>query len=64
MENLTKEVFYHRYCPTCEFNEKFSTSTNSDGTKTLDICDECHECLNNPSNTYSHKPLYYKEKQT
>lgn len=25
--------------------------------------DPCRECLNTPTNTWSHKPIYFKEKE-
>lgn len=50
MENKTKEVFFHQYCPTCE-NHDLPESE-----------DPCNECLGEPSNENSHKPVNYKEK--
>lgn len=46
-----KEVFFFEYCPKCVNNTK------------PESCDECSECLSNPSNTNSHKPVNFKEKQ-
>lgn len=62
MEYHDKEVYYHRYCPTCEHKDEWKTGENSDGTTFLDLCDACHDCLNSPYNTDSHKPVYFKEK--
>lgn len=50
MEYPEKEVYFDVYCPKCK-NEKLKESE-----------DPCHECLNNPSNYESHKPLYFKAK--
>ena len=51
MEEILKEVFYDKYCKTCEH---FSLSEDKD---------PCHDCLNEPVNTYSHKPVYWEEKK-
>lgn len=63
MEYPEKEVRYDLYCAKCEFNalNKIDAS-NSDGTLTLEYCEECHDCLNNPYNINSHKPIRFKEK--
>lgn len=63
MEYHDKEVRFDIFCPKCEFNalDKIDRS-NSDGTIFLDYCEECHDCLNNPTNTDSHKPVRFKEK--
>ena len=45
----TKEVYFNIYCKTCEHKEKPGTY------------DPCNECLANPCNTDSHKPVCYKE---
>ena len=48
MEYIDKIVDFEKYCKTCEHKnveEKF---------------DPCHECLNNPVNTHSKKPVNYK----
>lgn len=50
MDCKNKEVDFKTYCQTCEYKENEESS------------DECNECLNNPSNTYSRKPVMYKEK--
>ena len=34
------------------------------GKDSKDYLDPCHECLNNPVNTNSRKPVNYKEKET
>ncbi len=51
MENNYKEVLYHKYCRNCEHWD------------ILDGDDPCDECLDNPVNLYSHKPIHYKEKE-
>lgn len=45
-----KEVFFDRYCGTCRYE------------KMLETDDPCDECLINPVNLYSHKPINWKEK--
>ena len=45
-----REVYYHLWCPKCEhWNLKGDD-------------DPCDECLNQPYNIDSHKPINYKEK--
>ena len=51
MEDHTKEVRCDLYCKDCE-HYKDDEST-----------DPCNECLNEPSNINSHKPVYFKEKE-
>ena len=50
MEESYKEVYFDQYCKTCE-HEKLKEAD-----------DPCDECLNNPVNLYSHKPVMYEEK--
>lgn len=50
MEDIYKEVYFNKYCVSC----KYEKLTEKD--------DPCHECLNNPENLYSHKPVNWKEK--
>lgn len=50
MNDGLKEVYFDQYCKTCEHEEKKEDET------------PCYECLAEPSNTYSHKPVYWKEK--
>ena len=45
-----KEVYFHLYCKTCKHKE------------TPDHKHPCNECLENPTNTDSHKPVNYEEK--
>lgn len=50
MEEIYKEVYFGEYCKTCK-HEKLAEDK-----------DPCHECLNNPMNAYSHKPVCWEEK--
>ena len=50
MEESYKEVYFDQYCKTCEHE------------KLKEIDDPCDECLNNPVNLYSHKPVKFKSK--
>lgn len=47
--NAYKEVYYDRYCSTC----KHKNVPEAD--------DPCDECLTEPVNLYSHKPVKYEE---
>ena len=49
MENTTKEVYFNVYCIKCVYAE-----TNQE-------YEPCNECLANPSNENSHKPVNFKE---
>lgn len=51
MQENWKEVYFNQYCPRCEC---FDCN---------DYEDLCNECLNNPMNLYSHKPVNWKEKE-
>lgn len=44
-------VEYDKYCPKCK----------DKNTKEAD--EPCRECLNTPTNTWSHKPINFKEKE-
>ena len=46
-----KEVYFHKYCPTCEHKD------NKEHEK------PCDDCLEDTVNTYSHKPTKYKERE-
>lgn len=48
MEETYKEVYFGQYCKSCKWRDK----TEED--------DPCDECLNNPVNVYSHKPVNYE----
>lgn len=51
METIEKEVYFGKYCPTCK-HEKVSEQDNP-----------CYGCLNQFTNTYSHKPINWEEKE-
>ena len=44
-----KEVYFHQYCKTCKWFES------------KDKDEPCNECLENPINLYSHKPVKWVE---
>lgn len=48
-----KEVYFHEYCKTCKYKDVKNTDDPD-----WHICDEC---LSNPINLYSHKPVKYEE---
>lgn len=50
-EGETKEVYFHIYCKKCQYVNR------------RDDEDPCNECLENPYNEYSHKPVNFKEKE-
>ena len=43
-----KEVYFNEYCKTCKY-------LGID-----DVKDPCNECLSEPVNLHSHKPVYYE----
>lgn len=45
-----KEVYFDQYCKTCEHSDKKEHET------------PCHECLDEPFNVNSHKPVKWSEK--
>lgn len=51
MELIDKEVRYDLYCDKCVH---FDLGEEQD---------PCHDCLNQGSNEYSHKPVYFKAKE-
>lgn len=51
MNNRDKEVYYNEYCKSCKY------------ANTIEYKSPCNECLDTPSNTYSHRPVYYKPKE-
>mgnify|MGYP003297900767 CR=1 FL=1 len=51
MENIDMFVDFKKYCKTCKHKD------------TDEKLDPCHECLENPVNTNSRKPVNYKEKE-
>lgn len=46
-----KEVYFHQYCPRCKHKD----------VEESDPYGKCNDCLNEPVNTDSHKPLYFEE---
>ena len=50
MDDDDKEVYFGQYCQTCKHETEPET------------CDACSECLENPVNTDSHKPVNWKAK--
>lgn len=52
METYTKEVYYYLYCDTC-----INRDTDAGD-------DPCNECLNNPYNDDSHKPINYRKEES
>lgn len=50
MEDSYKIVHFGEYCKTCEHYTKKEEE------------DPCDECLNEPANLYSHKPVNYSKK--
>ena len=51
MDECIKAVYFYKYCKNCQYMD----NKEDEG--------PCDECLNEPSNTYSHKPVYFKEKE-
>lgn len=52
MEDSYKEVYFNEYCKTCAH---FDLKENQD---------PCHECLGEPVNLYSHKPVKWEKKES
>ena len=50
-DEVYKEVYFHEYCEKCKYK----------GLK--DHEEPCNECLDNPVNLYSHKPVKFEEKE-
>jgi hypothetical protein len=50
MEDIYKEVYFDQYCKNCIYE------------KTDEKDEPCYECLNNPVNLYSHKPVNFEKK--
>lgn len=53
MEESYKEVYFGEYCQKCEYENYDENDTSS----------PCYDCMNEPINTYSHKPVFWKGKQ-
>jgi len=45
-----KEVYFNKYCNLCKHE------------KILEVNEPCAECLSNPVNVDSHKPVVFEEK--
>ena len=52
MEDNYKEVYFNQYCKTCKYEE------------TKEDLDPCDECLSEPKNLNSHKPVKWEEKES
>ena len=50
MINDYKEVYFDQYCESCKH------------VKVKDVGEPCNECLDNPINLHSHKPIKWEEK--
>ena len=51
MEDIYKEVYFDKCCGTCKYE------------KTKEEDDPCDECLANPVNVNSHKPVKYEKEE-
>lgn len=51
MDYPLKEVDRHEYCPKCMYEKLDETES------------PCNDCMDEPVNEYSHKPLYFKPKE-
>lgn len=47
---MEKEVYFGDYCKTCKYE------------KSLESEDPCYDCLNEPVNEDSHKPVCWEDK--
>ena len=47
-----EEVYFHDYCPKCKHLKVDDTKSE----------EPCNECLDNPVNLYSHKPINFESK--
>lgn len=50
MEDIYKEVYFDQYCKTCKYE------------KTKEEDDPCDECMSEPVNLFSHKPVKWTKK--
>lgn len=50
MEDRYKEVYLGQYCKTCRFEKDSEDDVNS----------PCWDCLQQPMNVHSHKPVKYE----
>lgn len=51
-DNDYQEVYFYQYCPKCKHEKVDDTKGQA----------PCHECLSEPTNLYSHKPVKYEAK--
>lgn len=51
MRDDYKEVYFDQYCKTCKYEKQEEKKS------------PCNECLENPVNLQSVKPVYWEEKQ-
>lgn len=51
MNSNDKEVYFHQYCKTCEHFDKMEEE------------EPCDDCLAEPVNTDSHRPVRWEEKR-
>lgn len=51
MEFPEKEVFFFQWCTKCKYDKQPEDE------------DPCWDCLNEPMNIESHKPVHFKEKE-
>lgn len=51
MDDSYKEVYFDKFCPKCEHRDLRESD------------DPCFDCLDEPTNLNSHKPVNYKEKK-
>lgn len=51
MEDIYKEVYFDKYCEKCKY-EKFAENESP-----------CDECMDEPVNLYSHKPVKFEERE-
>lgn len=49
--NEYKEVYFHEYCKQCKHYDKDENQS------------PCFECLEDPVNQFSHKPVRFEEKE-
>lgn len=50
MDNKFKEVYFDVYCAQCKHRDK------------TEVEDPCWDCLDNPVNVYSHKPVKFEKR--
>ena len=51
MEEGYKEVYFNEYCKNCKHKDKKEDES------------PCDECLSEPANLHSHKPVKFEEKE-